>query len=197
MVLGWRHATVAVAVIAVGGCGGSSGSAAMPQATATQAYQAARDGVAKDNTRVALGTPVLVEIGSRKSKKRGVMEITVTGIDMGSWTDLGETQTADPNGTVPVYLRATIKNVGTTDLPGGVWTPDTLHGVTTDGELATDLTAFPPLDRCHDASLTEKQFKPGTFYQTCTPVLADPTFPVIVVQWTNLYFGTQSIFWVQ
>jgi hypothetical protein len=192
---------VAAAVMAVAGCG-SSGGAVTPlsSGTATQAYQAARDGVAKDSMRVALGTPVLVEVGTDKSNIRGRMEITVTGIDVGSWTDLGETQqTAGAEGQVPVYLRATIKNVGTTDLPGGVWTPDTLTGVLAGGGVATEINALFPIDKCLGAFAlsTATLFKPGTLYQTCTPVLANPAIPVIAVQWTNLYHGTRSILWMK
>ncbi|MFM9557909.1 hypothetical protein ACKI19_37250 [Streptomyces caniscabiei] len=159
----------------------SAPSSASPRSSPSPTSSVNEDGTAKAGAKVKLGESVLLRYeGGTKS---GILEVTVTGIEKGSKADVASLGLdGDAKKMTPYYVRATIKNAGKNDLSHAAVDPPS--GLLDDGTAARQLLVIGTFAAC-DSYPKTKKFPPGSSYETCAPVFADPGTEVTGAAWTG------------
>ncbi|GHG03248.1 MULTISPECIES: hypothetical protein [Amycolatopsis] len=158
-------------------CGGESGQAVPATPTGTPAAPASAESSAPESstgaavpagdvtppgTELKLGERAVVPFKSGTTKS-GTIAITVTAIDKGENADLAK-YGDKAKGITPYYLRATIENVGGTDL---AYASVSLRARGADGR-STGVIITGSLDQCKSGSAGKDFTTAGAKFETCT-----------------------------
>ncbi|MCX5375475.1 hypothetical protein [Streptomyces sp. NBC_00091] len=146
------------------GYDGSAGSSPAPGGAG-----GAGGAVAKSGQAFKLGETATVPF-SYGSNKGGQIALTVASIEQGNPADLEPLKLGDKaKGTIPYYIRYTVKNTGTTDLSYS--SVGHIKGLLGDGTEATKVSIIGKFEKCKDDSLP-KGFTNGQTQTNCVLVLA-------------------------
>jgi hypothetical protein len=134
-------------------------SSAAPSTSA--AAPASGGDITKPGTVLKVGDRAVVpfEYGS---DKKGTIAITVTAIEKGETADLAKFGDKAKD-IVPYYIRATVENVGGTDLS---YSSLQLHSVAADGG-SNGVIISGDVDKCESESADENFKTPGAKFDTC------------------------------
>ncbi|GAA2257743.1 MULTISPECIES: hypothetical protein [Kitasatospora] len=170
-----------------GAAGGAAGSAA-GTASGGAASGGASGGAANGGpgglphaaTTVKYGQPVTVDFADKFAKVSTKLQITVTGVEVGSIQDLTSAglNTAGLTGRTPMYVSYTMKNVGDASL--SFTAPDSEFVVfdSTGHSSEPVLSADKPLPKCTGASF--HGFSKGTEVKGCTIISTTGKTPAMV-----------------
>ncbi|WP_316521436.1 hypothetical protein [Kitasatospora brasiliensis] len=149
---------------AAGAAGGGAGGGAVPAAT----------------TSVKFGQSATVDFADKTSKVATKLEITVTGVEVGSLQELtaAKVTTAGLEGRTPMYVSYTIKNLGDASL--SFTAPDSKFVLfdNTGKKGINAATAATPLPKCTGAKF--QGVTKGTEVKGCTIIATTGTAPVAV-----------------
>lgn len=198
--------TIALAVgillaLAACGCGSSSsttsstGSAPVTtsststptQTASTSASTSAKGGTTAAGTKLALGTPAIVDYepgGSPKPTYR--LQLTVLSIKKGSQADLNgvELEKAE-QGKTPYYVSLRIQNVGSGDAAAEENQPTASFQATDDrGQQGQELTVLGTFRPCPNV-IQPKHFIHGVTYQTCVIYMVGGSGSIVQEEWTG------------
>ena len=198
--------TIALAVgillaLAACGCGSSSsttsstGSAPVTtsstltptQTASTSASTSAKGGTTAAGTKLALGTPAIVDYepgGPPKPTYR--LQLTVLSIKKGSQTDLNgvELEKAE-QGKTPYYVSLRIQNVGSGDAAAEENQPAASFQATDDrGQQGQELTVLGTFRPCPNV-IQPKHFTHGVTYQTCVIYMVGGSGSIVQEEWTG------------
>jgi uncharacterized protein YceK len=198
--------TIALAVgillaLAACGCGSSSsttsstGSAPVTtsststptQTASTSASTSAKGGTTAAGTKLAPGTPAIVDYepgGPPKPTYR--LQLTVLSIKKGSQADLNgvELEKAE-QGKTPYYVSLRIQNIGSGDAGAEENQPAASFQATDDrGQQGQELTVLGSFRPCPNV-IQPKHFTHGVTYQTCVIYMVGGSGSIVQEEWTG------------
>jgi hypothetical protein len=148
--------------------------------------------VAKPGASFAIGQQANLQW--KYGSSSGVIGVTITKIEKGNEADLAPLDLGDKaKGMVPYYVRATVTNVGGTDLSGT--SPTEFSGTLPDGSKASEVNVIGTFDKCDSKSAPEDFKTKGASFQTCALMLASSTTSVTGAEWSEDPYGDQPVTW--
>ncbi|MER7669804.1 hypothetical protein ABTY61_15225 [Kitasatospora sp. NPDC096128] len=160
--------------------GAATGGAGTAGASAGGAGGAGGGKVPQAATAVKVGQPATVDFADKTSKVATKLQITVTGIEVGSLQDLtaAKVSTTGLEGKTPVYVSYTIKNLGDASL--SFTAPDSKFVVfDTNGDKGLNvMNATTPLPKCTGAKF--QGVTKGAEAKGCTIIATTGTTPAAV-----------------
>lgn len=135
-------------------------------------------------TRVGFGEQATVD--ADYANKRGIIGITVTGIEKGSPVDLDQLRLGDQaSGYTPYYIQVSVTNLSDTDFGYASLTTTGIKGQLRDGSPATPLRITGSFPRCK-SGFAPANFVRGATYRSCEVFLAPAATVVDKVAFTGV-----------
>lgn len=128
----------------------------------------------------------------RDGDKEGTLQVTVKAIEKGAPADLASLRIRDRDavaGKEPYYIRATVTNVGDSDL--SFTQPDSMQGALADGSEAGSIFVAGDFTKCDSTSFPGGSTK-GHAMEFCSVALANPGSAVVEARWISEPFGYEG-----